>query len=352
VTLVTGFLGSGKTTLLNQALSDSAMRSALVIVNEFGEIGLDHALMAQSSDNIWLLENGCLCCTVFGDLLGTLYNLYHKREAGKIADFDRVVIETSGLADPTSIAQAFLSDPALAGLYELGCIITVVDSFNCLETLDRHDASVRQIALADHIVLTKLDLIEDQRKVSARRECVSALLRINTRATIHDHHLLEPTLAPLLQWRRHDPSHGAAEAALWIDEDVDKDHPASKHSDAHASHRDRMQIGSLSFVRDQPLPIAALQLLFDAIERNLGPNLLRVKAIVAVEGMECGPVVIQGAQHLLHNLTWLQQWPFPDRRSRFVIIAAGIGTPELREIIGLLDRVAMRSARARQAGAA
>ena len=130
VTILTGFLGSGKTTLLNRALRDPAMARTAVVINEFGEIGLDHALAATSDDTIVVLENGCLCCTVFGDLVGTLNRLYHAREAEEIPHFDHVVIETSGLADPSPVIQAFLSDPTLAGLYRIGTVIATVDAVN------------------------------------------------------------------------------------------------------------------------------------------------------------------------------------------------------------------------------
>ena len=160
VTILTGFLGSGKTTLLNRALRDPSMANTAVVINEFGEVGLDHMLAARSDDTIMVLENGCLCCTVFGDLVTTLNNLYHAREAGEIPRFDHVVIETSGLADPSPLIQAFLSDPTLAGLYRIGTVVATVDAVNGPGTLDNHVEFVRQIALADHILITKCDLLE------------------------------------------------------------------------------------------------------------------------------------------------------------------------------------------------
>ena len=138
VTILTGFLGSGKTTLLNRALRDPSMANTAVVINEFGEVGLDHMLAARSDDTIMVLENGCLCCTVFGDLVTTLNNLYHAREAGEIPRFDHVVIETSGLADPSPLIQAFLSDPTLAGLYRIGTVVATVDAVNGPGTLDNH----------------------------------------------------------------------------------------------------------------------------------------------------------------------------------------------------------------------
>ena len=352
VTIVTGFLGSGKTTLMNRALGDPAMRGALVIINEFGEVGLDHALMTTSDDSIVVLENGCLCCTVFGDLIGTLNSLYHRREAGEIDRFDRVVIETSGLADPVSVVQAFLSDPTLEGLYRLGGVVAVVDGVNYPTTLDQHDEATRQIALADHIILTKLDMVPADERADREAQARAALAEINRTAPVRLADDATLDLAQLLAWSGHDLERGAAEVSAWLAQDALHDaeacaDPHGGHHHGHAHNHNHVEIGSLSFVREDPLPRLALQLLLEGIERNLGSSLLRIKAIVAVEGEEDGPAVIQGAQHLLHNVTWLKEWPFPDRKSRFVLIAAGIGTAHLRDMVELLDRIATRSAAAR-----
>src|SRR5215831_16489120 len=178
VTIVTGFLGSGKTTLLNRALRDPAMARTAVVINEFGEIALDQALAATSDDTIMVLENGCLCCTVFGDLVATLNRLYHAREAGEIPRFDHVLIETSGLADPAPVLQAFLSDPTLAGLFRVGAVVATVDAVNGPATLDRHIESVRQVALADQILISKLDLIDVAQAEAAATALIARLRRL------------------------------------------------------------------------------------------------------------------------------------------------------------------------------
>lgn len=344
VAIVTGFLGSGKTTQINMALRDPRMRGALVIVNEFGEVGLDNVLMASSSDQIVVLENGCLCCTVFGDLIGTLYDLYHRRLAGDIASFDRVVIETSGLADPTSVIQAFLSDPTLEGLYRLCNMVTLVDAVNFAETLRNYDEAVRQIALADQIVLTKLDLVPDEACAQRESEIRDIVRDINRGSMVSRAPSAPSSLAELLSFEGLDPARGGDEALRWLD----RSHDCADHGHDHSHHAphsavDHMPVGTLTYVRDDPLPRRALELLLSGIERNLGPNLLRLKAIVTVED-EDGPAVIQGAQHLLHNIEWLAHWPFDDRKSRFVLIAAGINTEALSEMVALLDRIATRSA--------
>ncbi len=356
ITILTGFLGSGKTTLLNRALRDPAMANTAVVINEFGEISLDHALAAESDDTIMVLENGCLCCTVFGDLVTTLNNLYHAREDGAIPRFDHVVIETSGLADPSPLIQAFLSDPTLAGLYRIGTVVATVDAVNGPDTLDNHVESVRQVALADHILITKLDLIAPAQAQAAESELTARLRRLNPAAKISRIDDPSFTIGNLLRAEGLDPADTKADARAWLNaaayeqvdghhHDHDGDHAHDDDHDHHHLH-DR-DIASFCFVRDQPIPREALRLLLDALQQNLGPNLLRVKGIVHVAEEPDRPAVIQGAQQLLHNLSWLERWPDADRRSKIVFITQGFDRAEVEDMIAVLDRVATRTAAAR-----
>ena len=352
VSILTGFLGSGKTTLLNRALREPAMANTAVVINEFGEISLDHALAAQSNDVIMVLENGCLCCTVFGDLVTTLNNLYHAREDGEIPRFDHVLIETSGLADPSSLIQAFLSDPVLAGLYRVGAMVATVDAINGPGTLDNHVESVRQAALADQILITKLDLIDPAQRNDAKAALTARLRRLNPAAQISS--VDEPgfNIGTLLRAASVDPD-GSADVRAWLNASAYEQHAADQHDHAlhngHEHHHglhDR-DIASFCFVREKPIPREALRLLLDALQQNLGPNLLRVKGIIHVAEEPERPAVIQGAQHLLHNLTWLERWPDTDRRSRIVFITQGFDRAEVEDMIAVLDRVAERTAAAR-----
>ncbi len=368
VTILTGFLGSGKTTLLNRALRDPAMANTAVVINEFGEVGLDHLLAAQSDDTIMVLENGCLCCTVFGDLVTTLNNLYHAREDSAIPRFDHVVIETSGLADPSPLIQAFLSDPTLAGLYRIGAVVAVVDAVNGSATLDAHVESMRQVALADHILVTKLDLLplptlprERGREgrgqaQDAEASLTARLARLNPAAKIS--RIDDPAfdIGRLLRSDALKPGDPKADARAWLNaaayEAADAhdharhvhDHDRDDHDHHHLHDRD---IASFCFVREAPIQREALRLLLDALQQNLGPNLLRVKGIVHVAEEPDRPAVIQGAQHLLHNLTWLERWPDDDRRSKLVFITQGFDRAEVEDMIAVLDRVATRTAAAR-----
>ncbi len=339
VTILTGFLGSGKTTLLNRALSDPSMARTAVVINEFGDIAIDHALTAKSDDTILVLENGCLCCTVFGDLVQTMNRLYYSREAAEIA-FDRVIIETSGLADLTPVVQAFLSEPTLEGLFRVGAVITTVDMVNGGATLSEHPVAARQVALADCILLTKLDLLPATDRSVIKATLESRLRSINPSASICG--VDESTVDPirLMQLSGPDPLHGSQAAKAWL---------AHAEADAHGHQHDDL-ISSFSFVRDEPVPRETLQLLLSSLEKHLGPNLLRVKGLVNVAQEPGRPAVIQGAQHLLHNLAWLPEWPDADHRTRIVFITQGILRTELEEMVNLLGRVAERTAAARRRG--
>ncbi|MDR3421194.1 MAG: GTP-binding protein [Xanthobacteraceae bacterium] len=355
VTILTGFLGSGKTTLLNRALRDPAMANTAVVINEFGEVGLDHVLAAQSDDTIMVLENGCLCCTVFGDLVTTLNNLYHQREDGAVPRFDHVVIETSGLADPSPLIQAFLSDPTLAGLYRIGMVVATVDAVNGPATLDEHIESVRQVALADHILITKLDLVAPEKAKAAEAALTARLHRLNPAAKIT--RIYDPVfdIGKVLRADALKPGDAKSDARAWLNAAAYMEQDAHAHGHEHHDgeedhdhhHLHDRDIASFCFVREQPITREALRLLLDALQQNLGPNLLRVKGIVNVAEEPDRPAVIQGAQQLLHNLTWLERWPDADRRSKIVFITQGFDRAEVEDMIAVLDRVATRTAAAR-----
>jgi G3E family GTPase len=347
LTLLTGFLGSGKTTLLNRAMRHPDLTRAMVIINEFGAISLDHALVEASNDSIVVLENGCMCCTVRGDLLQTLSDIYDARSAGEIGSFDHVVIESSGLADPTPILQAVLSEPGLERRYRLALVIATFDAINGPATLARHDESVRQIGVADRIVVTKLDMLEDQTALSSESVHRATLARLNPAARIAGAPTDQDEIAELFAAKGHDPQAGGQQALMWLNAS------AYEHGEhEHGKHEHLQEVASFCFVKDEPITRDALHLLLRSLENNLGPNLLRVKGLVNIAEEPGRPAVIQGAQHLLHNLAWLESWPDEDHRTRIVFIAQGIARQTVEEMIALLERVASRTARARQRGLA
>jgi G3E family GTPase len=362
VTLVTGFLGSGKTTLINAALRSAELAKTVVVVNEFGEVGLDHQLFASSSDSVVVLENGCLCCTVRSDLVGTLNGLYHARERGEIPAFDNVVIETSGLAEPGPVLQAFLSEPTLDGLYRVASVLTLVDAVNWAGTSEAHDEAVRQVALADQIRITKLDMVTGDRQNSSSRTRLE-LRRINPSAVIDEVDWSAATIAQLLSSRGFDATDPQSDPRPWLNvqaygnaphdhdahdgDDHDHDHDHSGH--AHSFHLEGRGIENFVLTRESPLTRDEAQFLLDGIAQNLGTGLLRVKGLINVAEEPGRPAVIQGAQHLLHTMTWLDRWPDGDHRSRIIFITQGIPRDSLRDVIDLLDRVSARTFKARDA---
>jgi G3E family GTPase len=363
VTLVTGFLGSGKTTLINAALSSPELAKTVVVVNEFGEVGLDHQLFASSSDSVVVLENGCLCCTVRSDLVGTLNSLYHARQAGEIPTFDKVVIETSGLAEPGAVLQAFLSEPTLDGLYRVAGVLTLVDAVNWPGTSEEHEESVRQVALADQIRITKLDMVTGDRQDGLSRIRLD-VRRINPSAEIAEVDWSSAAVAKLLTFPGFDMADPQADPRPWLNvqayqkpaDDLDacgEDHHHHEHDHArpaHSHHLERKGIETFVLTRESPLMREEVQFLLDGIAQNLGAGLLRVKGLVNVAEEPGRPAVIQGAQHLLHTMTWLDRWPDNDHRTRIVFITQGIPRDNLKDIIDLLDRVSSRTFKARARG--
>jgi G3E family GTPase len=367
VTIVTGFLGSGKTTLLNRALRSPKMANTAVVINEFGSVPLDHLLTEASNDQIVVLENGCLCCTVFGDLIATLNRLYHTREAGEAPALDRVIIETSGLADPRPVVQAFLSDPTLEGLYRLDSVLAVVDAVNGPGTLERHDEAAQQVALAERILITKLDLLGAEQAQAREADLRERFRRISPAAMVfrNDAPGLDPVELLLagkyslrrdrddaIAWLNAEAYVGAAEDDVSSAGAAEHQHGARGIASAdpagHTHSHDELKIASFCLVREEPTTLYGLELLLAAVERNLGPGLLRLKGLVHVKERPEQPAVIHGAQHLLHNLSWLERWPSADRSTRIVFITKGIARPELVEMVALLDRVAQRTALARE----
>ena len=363
VTLVTGFLGSGKTTLINAALRSKELAKTVVVVNEFGEVGLDHQLFARSSDSVVVLENGCLCCTVRSDLVGTLNSLYHARQAGEIPVFDNVVIETSGLAEPGPVLQAFLSEPTLDGLYRVASVLTLVDAVNWSGTSEAHEEAVRQVALADQIRITKLDMVTGDRQNGSSRIRLE-LRRINPSAEIDEVDWSAANVAKLLSSRGFDATDPQSDPRPWLDVEAyqnaahdhdgcdsgpsHEEHERTGH--AHSHHLEGRGIESFVLTRESPLTREEAQFLLDGIAQNLGPGLLRVKGLLHIADEPGRPAVIQGAQHLLHTMSWLDRWPDDDHRSRVIFITQGIPRDSLRDIIDLLDRVSARTFKARARG--
>lgn len=320
-TILTGFLGSGKTTLLNRLLLHNGMANTAVIVNEFGEVGLDHLLIETPDESMVLLDSGCLCCAILGDLVQTLQTLLAKRITGAVPAFERVIIETTGLADPAPILHTLIADPDVTKYYRLDSVVTVVDAVNADGQFDRHFESVKQAAVSDRIVISKTDLATED-EVS---HLIERLERINPGATVFravsgdiNPDRLFGTDVTSLQERT-----GGIDG--WLDTDP--------HEDAH-SHRHADGIRTFTVTRDRPVEPAGLELWLDLLASYQGPNLLRVKGLLNVAGK---PVVVHAVQHLFHPPQWLDAWPGDDRRSRVVFITHGIAKPDIDRTLDALD---------------
>ena len=306
LTVLTGFLGAGKTTLLNRLLRDPALEDTVVIVNEFGEIGLDHLLIERVDEDMVLLGAGCLCCTVRGDLIATLEDLLRKRDNGRIRPFRRVVIETTGLADPAPILHALIYHPYLVLRYRLQAVVTVVDALHGAATLDTHPEAVRQAAVADRIVLGKTDLAGDPSALRGR------LAALNPSA---------PIVAP-------DAPAGKILGGLFGLDGKDADvrawlgAEALAEADGHADdvNRHDAAIRAVCLTSDNPVPRPAFEMFMDLLRSGHGPKLLRLKGLVALADDPDRPIVVHGVQHVFHAPLTLPAWPDPDHTSRLVLI--------------------------------
>ena len=315
VTVVTGFLGAGKTTLIRELLARPEGANTAVVVNEFGEVGIDHALLRSSSDVTVLLGNGCLCCAVRTDLQDSLRTLYAERAQGAVPNFQRVVIETSGLADPGPVLQTLASDRALGDVFHLQGLVTVVDAPGGAGNLDQIPEARHQVALADRIVLTKADLADSDTvtAVNARLASLSA--------------------APIAT-----AVNGAIDPAFLLDESLDLLARVAAHQHDHA-HAHSHGIDSFALFFTAPLPWPVFEQAMAVLSGLRGADLLRVKGLVAVEGCR-GPVVVHGVQHVAHRPIELEDWPEDDRRSRLVFITRNLGREPVEQLFAAVTGVA------------
>jgi G3E family GTPase len=328
LTILTGFLGAGKTTLLNRLLKDPELQDTVVIVNEFGEIGLDHLLMETVDEGMVLLSAGCLCCTVRGDLIATLEDLLRKRDNDRILPFKRVVIETTGLADPAPILHAVLYHPYLSMRYAVEGVVTVVDAVNGAATLDTYREAVKQAAVAERIVVAKTDLVADQASLALLRE---RLHRLNPGAELLD---ADAPAEAVIAGGLFGLDGKIADVAAWLKteavEEAERESHAHQHGHHHHHHghdhhhhdvnRHDDKIRAFCLTSETPIRQGTLDMFLDLLRSSQGAKLLRVKGLVALAEDPEHPVVIHGVQHVVHVPAVLPRWPSEDRRSRIVFI--------------------------------
>jgi G3E family GTPase len=326
VSVLTGFLGAGKTTLLNRLLKDPALTDTAVIINEFGDVTIDHLLVEQASDGVIQLSDGCLCCTVRGELVDTLADLVDRLQTGRLKRLSRVVIETTGLADPAPVLQAIMAHPALVQAFRLDGVITMVDAVNGSATLDAHVEAVKQAAVADRIVLTKTDLAEDVRSVDALR---LRLRGLNPGAPLLDASDRGTGAATLFDCGLYDPATKTADVRRWLGEEAADDHHDHGHEHGHHhdhhhdhdhAHRHDSRVRSDTLVHDGPVPFAAIEMFLDILRSTHGEHLLRMKGIIELVEDPSRPLVVHGVQKTLHPPVRLPSWPDEKRGTRLVLI--------------------------------
>ena len=327
VAVLTGFLGSGKTTLLRRLLSDPGMAKTAVLINEFGEIGLDHLLVRSVTENAVVLQNGCVCCTLRSDLQQALRDLIDARDNGSLPKFDRVVIETSGLADPAPIAKTLLIDPMLRHQVRLANVVTTVDGMHGATQLRTHVESLRQTAIADRIVVTKTDLISGEQLAVVRH----ALSRLNPTARIFDGQSDQFDGAALLTQGITDPATKLHEVQHWLAslDAAEHDHPHEQGENHSHGAIHSEGITSFSLRVEEPVDWTAFGVWLTALLHRHGDRVLRVKGLLNVAGAS-GPVVLHGVQHVIHQPVHLDEWPDGDRASRIVFVLQGIAPAVLQ----------------------
>ncbi|MCO5733643.1 GTP-binding protein [Rhizobium sp. SSA_523] len=350
VSVLTGFLGAGKSTLLNRILKDPSAKDTAVIINEFGEVGIDNLLVESSGDTLLELSNGCLCCTIRGELVETLASLIDQMQTGRIKPIRRVVIETTGLADPAPVMQAVMGHPVLCQSYQLDGVVTVVDAVHGLSTIDQHIEALKQVAVADRLVITKTSLTDGKDKAALE----ARLRALNPRAARLDGDTPDAGRISVLINGLYAPDSKIADVGRWLhEEEADHAAPADSaaghhhhhhHDDHHHHHDDHghgghahhgshhhdvnrhgTDIRSFSIIHDEPIDPMAMELFIDLLRSAHGEKLLRMKAIVKLADNVERPLVLHGVQTLFHPPERLPHWPpGSERKTRMVLITQGL----------------------------
>ena len=337
VLLITGFLGSGKTTLINRLLATPALERTLVLVNEFGQVSIDTDLITRRGETMIELSNGCVCCTLIDDLGTTLHGFVDRRLTGELPPFDRVLIETTGLANAGPIIRVIQEDERVVSHFALDKVITTVDAVLGMKNLDLHAESVEQVALADRLGLTKIDLLQTAGGLDTLRQ---RLHKLNPSAVIVESGGGLPELQALLGGRPvHDVRWPAAIPGAATSDHCGHDHAHDHdhlHNHDHAQHsvaRHDAHISSICIVREQPVPRRTLDDFWHKLTDLASPNLLRVKGLVHVVELPNTPLVVQGVQHLFSTPLSLPEWPSEDRRTRIVFIGWNLDRAEIEALL-------------------
>jgi G3E family GTPase len=324
VNLLTGFLGSGKTSLLKRLLRLPRLRDTAVLINELGEVGLDHLLVDTVDEEVVLLQSGCVCCTIRGDLRDAIGRLLGRMRRGEIPPFGRLVIETTGLADPGPIVATLSADPALRHHVRLGNVVTVVDAVDGDSNLEAFPEALKQAAVADRIVLSKIDLVGREAVAPLR----TRLAALNPTAVLHESSADSAAAETLLLHDVHDLASKNEEIQRWLAAEATHAVGALAHDHGHGTSR-HGEVRAFCLTAEEPVDWAAFGLWLSMLLNRHGADILRVKGLLDIAGQD-RPVVVQGVQHTIHRPEHLPTWPDGLARTRLVVIAHGLD-PELVE---------------------
>jgi G3E family GTPase len=330
VSILTGFLGSGKTTLLNRLLADPTFSDTAVLINEFGAVSIDHLLVRESSEAMTVLANGCICCSVAGDMVSALRDLYFKRANGEVPPFKRVVIETTGLADPAPIMHTLIEMPLVAARYSLAGVVATVDAVHGDGQLDQHIESVKQAAVADRIVITKTDDATPAAVIALR----ARLSALNPGARIIEATHGKVDATALFDMGLYQPGAKSPDVQRWLAAEKFRALSPSSHALAKpiapTRHDDRIR--AFALIYDAPIVWQSLVDALEVLTELRGDNLLRIKGIINVAG-EAQPRAIHAVQHTLYPVARLPAWPDADHRTRLVFITRDIDEAFIRDTL-------------------
>ncbi len=338
IAVITGFLGSGKTTLLNKLVQHPELKNSAIVINEFGAISIDHFLVDSATEDVIIMDNGCLCCTIKGDLVKTLQTLFTKRTCNQIPEFDRVIIETTGLADPAPIIHTLLDDPLLQTYYRLDSVITTVDCVYGLAQLDDHYETIKQAAVADRLILTKSDLVKPT-EIEALKQRLqqlnpAALLITSIEGKIEQ-------VADLFNSGLYNPNTKSIDVQQWLQAEV-YDNNTNNQPIIHFQKPQKIDqmrydqsIQSFCIEYHEPLSWTVLNRWFQQLIALRGKDLLRIKGIVNTIESDL-PIIVQGVQHILQPPTTLPAWPTTDRKSQLVFITRNIDKRILEKMLDII----------------
>ncbi len=332
ITVLTGFLGSGKTTILTSLIKQKQLANAAIIINEFGEVGLDHDLIETTDENVIELQNGCICCTIQIDLKKTLLNLLIKMKKGDISPFNHVIIETTGLADPVPIIHTLMTSLDIQKTYSIDGVITVVDSINGVSTYNAYEEAVKQTAFADRIILSKTD-IADKETVNFLSKRINA---INPKVTILKSDKNYTQVSKLLGLNDYNPKNKDWNVREWLEiENKKSSNHLHNHYHEHDVNRHGDDIETFAMVTTKPVSMTSVNFFLELLMCQMGEKILRIKGILNVKGHNC-PAVIHGVQHIFHPLRWLEKWPSDNKQSRLVFITKNLKKDTINDLFKII----------------